>query len=372
MRMRLSLLAVLALPLALAACGGGGGRLATTAPYGRTYDAPGPAEDPWGPYIHEASARFAVPETWIRVVMRQESGGHEYRNGQPIVSTAGAMGLMQLMPATYAMLRDRYSLGNDPYDPHDNIIAGTGYIADLYHRYGSPAFLAAYDWGPRHVDMYLAGQARLPYETANYLASVAPLLGGGPMTGPFAVYAQGGRAPSRMYAANYQRHNGCVRDVDAAYDPSHPCVSAGPQQPSQPVQVAEASPTVPNTVLWGQTPASPAPAPAYAPPPRHSGFALIASAQADTLPMSATGTGWGVQVGAFPAPDLARSTAENARAVAPTELASARTVVGQAVHPDGAVWYRARLVGISHPAADTACTRLSAKRWPCLTVPPGG
>src|SRR5580698_7644556 len=107
----------LLLPLALAACGGGGPRVATRPlhPGGGSYTAPGPASDPWRPYIRDASARFNVPEKWIRAVMRQESGGHEYLNGEPITSSAGAMGLMQLMPATYADMRDRYGLGDDPY-----------------------------------------------------------------------------------------------------------------------------------------------------------------------------------------------------------------------------------------------------------------
>src|SRR5689334_15918523 len=40
-----------------------------------SYDPPGPPSDPWGPWVHEASRRFDVPERWIREVMRQESGG---------------------------------------------------------------------------------------------------------------------------------------------------------------------------------------------------------------------------------------------------------------------------------------------------------
>ncbi len=410
MRSRLSLLAVLGLPLALAACGGGAGpRVGGYA--ARSYQPPGPPEDPWGPYISEASTRFAVPEQWIRAVIRQESGGHAYRNGAPITSFAGAMGLMQLMPSTYAELSNRYGLGNDPYEPHDNIMAGTGYISELYKRYGSPAFLVAYNAGPHRLDLYLAGQSSLPNETVNYVASIAPVLGGPPMSGPLAVYAQGGRAPYRMpahapaysYASNTHvvRQGGCVRDLDAAYDPSHPCgIAPGP------VQVAEA-PTAPNTILWGgaasaatpATAAQPAPAP-YTPPPRAyqaaaypapaypappypaaaypvparrtSRFDLIASAQAEPVPMTAGGARWGVQVGAFPDPATAQQTAEHARTVAPAILASAHTVVGQTTHPNGAVWYRARLIGITHPAADTACGMLSAKRWPCLTVPPGG
>src|SRR5579862_9937848 len=45
------------------------------------YMPPGPPEDPWGPYIREASVRFDIPETWVRSVMRVESGGQEYQNG---------------------------------------------------------------------------------------------------------------------------------------------------------------------------------------------------------------------------------------------------------------------------------------------------
>jgi soluble lytic murein transglycosylase-like protein len=43
-------------------------------------------------------------------------------------SERGAMGLMQIMPKTWTELRARHGLGADPYDPHDNILAGTAYI----------------------------------------------------------------------------------------------------------------------------------------------------------------------------------------------------------------------------------------------------
>ena len=49
-------------------------------------------------------------------------------------SPKGAMGLMQIMPETWAELRSRYGLGNDPYDPHDNILAGTAYLRELRDR----------------------------------------------------------------------------------------------------------------------------------------------------------------------------------------------------------------------------------------------
>ena len=81
----------------------------------QNYPVPGPPDDPWGPYIHEAAVRFDVPEAWIRAVMQQESGGQPA--GAPITSSAGAMGLMQVMPGTYDLLRQRYALSPDPYDP---------------------------------------------------------------------------------------------------------------------------------------------------------------------------------------------------------------------------------------------------------------
>ena len=64
------------------------------------------------------------------------------------MSPKGAMGLMQIMPETWAALRSRYGLGADPYDAHDNIMAGAAYLRELHDRYGTPGFLAAYNAGP--------------------------------------------------------------------------------------------------------------------------------------------------------------------------------------------------------------------------------
>jgi len=305
---------------ALAACGGGGHvasraplRFATPEDAPARYAPPGPASDPWGPYIQEAAGRFHVKPDWIRAVMRQESGGHEYMNGRPITSYAGAMGLMQLTGPTYQDMRDRYRLGDDPYDPHDNIMAGAAYIAILYRRYGSPEFLAAYNAGPRTLDDYHSGRrSSLPDQTVQYLASVGPRLS----------------APD-----------------DGAAVQSTPL--AAPAE--APVQVAEAPPT---------------------PPARH-GFSLVGSAYADTLPMNARDATWGVQVGAFADPGLAQAAAVKARAADPRVLAAARPVLGQADR-GGQVLYRARLTGITHPAASTACQDLTAQSWDCVIVPPGG
>jgi hypothetical protein len=173
--------------LALAACGGGQRSLNSPWQQPASYDPPGPPSDPWGPYIRQASQRFDVPETWIREVMRQESGGRPQAT-----SRAGAMGLMQVMPGTYRELQARYALGPDPYHPWNSVMAGTAYIREMYELYGSPGFLAAYNAGPRRFEDYLWGGRGLPGETRNYVARVGPRI---------AAAAPNRRAPPEIYAA---------------------------------------------------------------------------------------------------------------------------------------------------------------------------
>lgn len=136
----------------------------------------------WEPLIAEASARFGIPQTWIRAVMRRESNGHTHsNNGNPIRSRNGAMGLMQLMPGTYSDLRKQYDLGHDPYDPHDNIIAATAYLKFLKERYGYPGLFAAYNNGPGNFEKHLQTGKTLPRETRDYVATVtADLQGAAP------------------------------------------------------------------------------------------------------------------------------------------------------------------------------------------------
>ena len=139
--------------------------------------------DPYGPYIAEAAQRFGVPEAWIRAVMRVESAGDVRA-----ISSAGAIGLMQIMPATWAELRVRHRLGGNPYDPRDNILAGAAYLREMHDRYGSPGFLAAYNAGPGRYEEYLAGRP-LPAETRAYVAALAPVVRGGDLAGPVVVAA---------------------------------------------------------------------------------------------------------------------------------------------------------------------------------------
>lgn len=129
------------------------------------------AVDRFAQFIEEASGRFAIPARWIRAVMQIESRGDEHA-----ISSRGAMGLMQLMPGTWIELSVRYGLGGDPFDPHDNIIAGAAYLKDMHDRFGSAGFLAAYHAGPARYKQHLATGLPLPQETTAYVAAVTPLL----------------------------------------------------------------------------------------------------------------------------------------------------------------------------------------------------
>jgi len=121
--------------------------------------------------VSEASRRFAIPSAWIWAVMRAESLGDVRA-----LSPKGAMGLMQIMPGTWSELRLRYGLGADPYDPHDNIIAGAAYLRELHDRFGERGFLAAYNAGPGRYEDHLAIGRPLPSETLAYMAAVASLI----------------------------------------------------------------------------------------------------------------------------------------------------------------------------------------------------
>jgi Transglycosylase SLT domain len=122
-------------------------------------------------FITEASDRFAISAHCIRAVMQIESGGDEHA-----VSPRGATGLMQIMPDTWTDLSIRYGLGLDPLDPHDNILAGTAYLKEMYDRFGSAGFLAAYNAGPLRYEQHLTKGRLLPAETLAYVAAVTSLL----------------------------------------------------------------------------------------------------------------------------------------------------------------------------------------------------
>lgn len=148
-----------------------------------TWPTPGRAEqvaavehrlDRWQPFIAEAAARFAIPEAWIRAVMQAESGGRTALDGRPITSPTGAMGLMQVMPETYDDMRLEHGLGGNPYDPRDNILAGTAYLRAMYERFGFPGLFAAYNAGPARYEEHLTDGRPLPPETRAFLAALGP------------------------------------------------------------------------------------------------------------------------------------------------------------------------------------------------------
>ncbi len=321
------------------------------------YHAPGVPGDPWGPFIAEAAQRYDVPERWIREVMRQESGGREYQDGQLITSGAGAMGLMQVMPETYDELRARYGLGPDPYDPHDNIMAGAAYMRELYDVYGNPGFLAAYNAGPRRLDDYLTRNRPLPDETRHYVASIGPYVAGS--------------APQRLSQATQYAMLQLPINI-----PPGPRVPHNRPGGAPPVALAAYST---NRSGWSregvQMAALPAPPP-QAPPPvqvAHAGhgFHLIPHAYADTLPMRTGGPttgGWAIQVGAFGSEQQAHAAAGAAREHVRDLLAATRTFVGP-VHQGHGTLYRARLTGLSRDAALQACEKLN-RHGNCMVVSP--
>ena len=187
---------------------------------------------PWQSFIDEAASRFSVPASWIRAIIRVES------NGNPnALSPKGAVGLMQLMPNTYAELRIRYGLGADPTDPHDNIVAGTAYLRDMRERFGTEGFVAAYNAGPQRYEDHLATGRPLPNETLTYVAKLVPLLSGGPVAddrsltidhvswqqAPLFVEQRAGVSGVTRSAfapqASFARHDRTVADLSALVPP---------------------------------------------------------------------------------------------------------------------------------------------------------
>lgn len=334
----------------------------------QSYAPPGPVTDPWGPYITEASTKFDVPEIWIRQVMRIESGGHQYTgSGVLITSPVGAMGLMQLMPETYDEVRARYGLGDDAFDPKNNILAGAAYMREMYDAFGSPGFLAAYNGGPARLEDYLTHNRPLPAETRRYVAMIAPGIQGvwpanrSPAeqyaVNQLPIYIPAGpryvvhHAPVLVASRNRRGHEALVRY--AAIDTRHHARGR-----NAPVELAEApEPRAPHGVRV-----------AYAQPEphHHGGLHLIDSAMAsESMPRAIGGQHWGIQVGAFGNAGQAHAAAGAARGAA----GQAHVLVAS-VKSGHATLFRARLAGMSHEAAVHACQKLSHGHGSCVVVAP--
>lgn len=174
---------------------------------------------PYASHVTEAARRFSIPETWIWAVMRVES------NGDPAaVSRAGAMGLMQVMPGTWAGLTARYGLGDNPWEARANIHAGAAYLREMVDRYRDlPTALAAYNAGPGRVDDWRTRGRPLPTETIAYVAKLAPNLGTSGIASP-AVVPTVPRPPAmpswRDAALFVLRGDGTLGGSETATDPA--------------------------------------------------------------------------------------------------------------------------------------------------------
>ena len=329
------------------------------------YTPPGPPSDPWGPYIYEASSRFDVPPTWIREVMHVESNGYQFRpTGELTTSPVGAMGLMQLMPETYDEMRSRYGLGTDAFEPHDNILAGTAYLREMYDAFGTPGFLAAYNAGPNRLQAYLSNHGGLPDETRRYVKIIGTRIAGTYPTNrspaeqialnqiPLDI-ARGMRWPphrSYMVASRRSRHGGSVQVAYLSH--RHTGYS---HQSQAPVEVAEAP--EPRRASYTRV------ASAAAFPHASHGLHLIEPAMAsDNVHLG--GRDWAVQVGAYGN----ASQAHAAVGVAQSKVGHSHVQVA-AVHAGHGTLYRARLGGMSHDAALAACHKL-AHHGSCMIVSP--
>lgn len=178
--------------------------------------------------VAEAAHRFSLPEAWIWGVMRAESALNPRA-----VSRAGAMGLMQLMPQTWAELRARLQLGDDPFDVRDNVIAGAAYLRELHDRFGVPGFLAAYNAGPGRYADHLSTGRPLPVETRAYVTAVASDLGLGFGPGRGAVAAL--RSPDWRRAPLFAGRPVSTDDGPAATEKTAPV----PTTPSETGRLAD-------------------------------------------------------------------------------------------------------------------------------------
>lgn len=114
--------------------------------------------------VQKVGEKFGVETSLIRAVIQTESSGNPLA-----VSSAGARGLMQLMPKTAAELGVQ-----DSFDPAENVMGGTRYLRRLLDRYQGDRklALAAYNWGMGNVETRLES---MPRETRNYIAKVENL-----------------------------------------------------------------------------------------------------------------------------------------------------------------------------------------------------
>ena len=156
------------------------------------------------PIVVEASKQYGIPVHMISNVMKLESDGDPYAT-----SSAGASGLMQLMPSTFKSLGGQ----GDPYEASQNINLGAKYLSQLMHKYGNEdSALAAYDWGPGHLAK--EGVMNAPTETKQYLSKYHKLMGDDSTSNGEGLAAllmkKDGNLPTQIVNANQPRRDSSV------------------------------------------------------------------------------------------------------------------------------------------------------------------
>lgn len=150
--------------------------LLDAAPDAPVMPAPTPAPRPWklppagerfAPLVERAAVEHGVPFEILGRVLNRESRFRDDVIEGRVVSSAGALGVAQFMPATAR------ELGVDPLDPASAIPGAARYLRKLYDQFGDwTRAVAAYNWGPGNVAR--KGLAQAPAETRAYLAEVLP------------------------------------------------------------------------------------------------------------------------------------------------------------------------------------------------------
>lgn len=141
---------------------------------------PPPAAAPYLATIQAAEGQYAIPQNLLARLLYQESRFREDVIRGDVVSSAGAVGIAQIVPRWHPTV--------DPRDPYASIWYAARYLAGLRAQFGAwELALAAYNWGPGNLSTALEGPrpwvAMAPRETLEYVAAIASDVppGGGAM-----------------------------------------------------------------------------------------------------------------------------------------------------------------------------------------------
>ncbi len=117
-------------------------------------------------YFDAATKKYNLPENFLARIAWQESRFRDDIISGQLKSSAGAVGIMQIVP--------RWHPDVDPLNVPEAIDYAAKYLSNLYKKYGSwSKAIAAYNWGPGNMDKFLRGDiAAMPKETRDYIKGV--------------------------------------------------------------------------------------------------------------------------------------------------------------------------------------------------------